>query len=507
VLNASAPDALEEHEVLAIVRYVGDALSFAHAKGIVHGDLRLDNVFVTETYEVKLTGFLPSTEPRPDPVFVEDRNTSGRPHLSDDVYGVACLAYELLTRHHPYGGHTPIQALRAGLSAHPVPNLSPPQWQALSRGLALRREHRPSTIAELLLGLGVTGDETLRPAPKSLEPAAPSREAAPAEPTPWPEITLDEPARSSPRRVARLAAAAPAPEPFITERPPDRFDEIYREPMATVARPRRRRRPTSPVRAILGVIVAAGFAAFAYVNQAWLRDRASGVMETAAALVMPPRSMGTANAPSAAAPSAAAPSAAAPTAAAPPSEPPAATPPSALTEAALPSAPAEAAPPAAPPAIEAAPPDVSTPVPEPESTPSAVAPPRADLPAPAQAPSQPAAVPPAASPQFRFAERTLTVSEAEGSARVLIRRTGPLDEEASVVWWTTDGTAVGDEDYAVLGARVARFKKGEDTQVLLIPLIADSRREPSENFVVNMRAERAGGAAMRLEVVVLDDDR
>jgi hypothetical protein len=116
-------------------------------------------------------------------------------------------------------------------------------------------------------------------------------------------------------------------------------------------------------------------------------------------------------------------------------------------------------------------------------------------------------VPPAASPQFRFAERTLTVSEGEGSARVLIRRTGPLDEEASVVWWTTDGTAVGDEDYAVLGARVARFKKGEDTQVLLIPLIADSRREPSENFVVNMRAERAGGAAMRLEVVVLDDDR
>lgn len=106
-----------------------------------------------------------------------------------------------------------------------------------------------------------------------------------------------------------------------------------------------------------------------------------------------------------------------------------------------------------------------------------------------------------------FAERTLTVSEWEGSARVVIRRTGSLDEEASVVWWTTDGTAVADEDYAVLGARVARFAAGEDTQVLHVPLIADSLPESRESFVVNMRGERAGGAATRLEVVVLDDDR
>jgi hypothetical protein len=75
------------------------------------------------------------------------------------------------------------------------------------------------------------------------------------------------------------------------------------------------------------------------------------------------------------------------------------------------------------------------------------------------------------------------------------------------VWWTTDGTAIADEDYAVLGARVARFAAGEDTQVLYVPLIADSLPEPRESFVVNVRAERAGGAATRVEVVVLDDDR
>ena len=124
-----------------------------------------------------------------------------------------------------------------------------------------------------------------------------------------------------------------------------------------------------------------------------------------------------------------------------------------------------------------------------------------------QHPAEVVAAAVAASPRFGFAERTLTVKEGEGSARVLIRRTGSLDEEASVVWWTTDGTAVADEDYAVLGARVARFAVGEDTQVLYVPLIADSVPEPRKSFFVNLRAERAGGPAMQLEVVVLDDDR
>ena len=207
VLDASAPDPLEEHEVLGILRFVGDALNYTHAKGIVHGDLRLDNVFVTEAYEVKLTGFLPSIEVRPEPVFVEDPSTSGEPHPSDDVYGLACLAYELLTRRHPYDGNTPLEALRAGLTAHPALNLSPPRWQALSRGLALRRERRTATIPEFLAGLGVTGVETLHPAPKNIESTAPPREATPSQATAWPAITPAEPAASLPRFAASPAAA------------------------------------------------------------------------------------------------------------------------------------------------------------------------------------------------------------------------------------------------------------------------------------------------------------
>ena len=502
VLDATAPDALEEHEVLGVLRYVGDALSYTHAKGIVHGNLRLDNVFVTEAYEVKLTSFLPSVEPRREPVFVEDRSTGGQPHPSDDVYGLACLAYELLTRRHPYGGNTPLEALSAGLIAHPALNLSPPRWQALSRGLALRRERRPATMAEFMRELGVTGVETLRPAPKNIE-REPPREATRAVAAPWPAITPAEPAWSSSRFAASPPPAPPVSEHFAAEWRADPFADIYPEPTARLARGRRARRRASPVRTVLGVVLAAGFAAYAYLNHAWLRDRAAGFMETAAALASQ-RSV----APTAAA---TAPTAAAPTATASTATAPAATAPTAA-------APATAEPPAASPAIEASPaPVVSTsvpksePAPEPEPAAATSAPTHLDPPAPApaapQQPAQTVAAAIAASPRFAFAERTLTVNEGDGSARVLIRRTGLLDEAASVVWWTTDGTAVADEDYAVLGARVARFAVGEDTQVLYVPLIGDSLRESRESFVVNLRAERAGGPAMQLEVVVLDDDR
>ncbi len=72
VLDDNAPEPLAYHEVLGVLRAVGDALNYAHVKGIVHGDVRPENVFVTSSYLVKLLGLLPSSEPRPAAFFVED---------------------------------------------------------------------------------------------------------------------------------------------------------------------------------------------------------------------------------------------------------------------------------------------------------------------------------------------------------------------------------------------------------------------------------------------------
>jgi hypothetical protein len=125
---------------------------------------------------------------------------------------------------------------------------------------------------------------------------------------------------------------------------------------------------------------------------------------------------------------------------------------------------------------------------------------------PASGTTRAAAAAPASTPQFER-RATVTVSEWEASARIVIRRTGLLEAEASVVWWAADRTALADEDYAVLGARIETFAPGEESRVVYVPLVADSISEQRESFFVNLRADRAGSeAAMQLEVVVLDDD-
>jgi serine/threonine protein kinase len=488
VLDDSAPEPLAYHEVLGVLRAVGDALNYAHAKGIVHGDLRPENVFVTTAYAVKVLDLLPSSEPRPVAFFVEDAESGGQPHPSDDVYGLACLAYELFTGRHPYNGNSPLEALRAGLAPQPVPDLPPLLWGALSRGLALRRERRTASVAELVAGLGVTGTEMLHPVEGAQPAPSPPAPARPA--TRWPEITVPPPDARHDRGAA--GAAAP-PAPAATRARP--ADPLFAEPVFDARAPVRAMRPprsthrSSPMRIVLGGVVAAALAVVVYRDYARLRIRAGDFIETASAFaseelaqwqapsVAPERSVAGIDAESGGVP---------------PSVPV----PSAATTDPAAAVPAESTPDdGEAQAIETAARRTS----ESEATDarSALLP---GLPSPA-------AQAPVSTPQFEFAERTVTVSEWEASARIVIRRTGSLDTAASVVWWTTDGTALADEDYAVLGARVERFAAGEESRVVHVPLVADSIPERRESFVVNLRADRAGSrAAVHLEVVVLDDD-
>ena len=286
VLDENPWEPLTYDEVLAVLRGVGDALNYAHAKGIVHGDVRPQNVFVTANYNIKLLDLLPGNEPRPTPFFPEEMSNDRQPHPSDDVYGLACLAYELLTRRHPYNGNSPLEAVTAGLTPQPVPGLPLPQWQALSRGLALRRERRTAGVPELLAGLGVTGTEILRRGkdarPKPAEAAPPAAVPREAEPEAWPEVTV--PPMDARHRGAAVAAAAPA---VIVARAP-RLEEPSFAKLAfdaetpTSTRPRARRR-SSPVRMVLGTAVVAALAFVAYRDHAQLVIQAADLIETSAA--------------------------------------------------------------------------------------------------------------------------------------------------------------------------------------------------------------------------------
>src|SRR5438552_3567101 len=73
--------------------------------------------------------------PRSAPYYVEDLNDSEPYELDprDDVYGLACLTYELLGGRHPFNANSPLDAHRAGLTPAPIETLPPSQWAALQR--------------------------------------------------------------------------------------------------------------------------------------------------------------------------------------------------------------------------------------------------------------------------------------------------------------------------------------------------------------------------------------
>ena len=84
------------------------------------------------------------------------------PDKRDDVFGLACLAYEMLAGRHPYNGNTAQEAYRAGLEPARIDNLPDRQWRAIANALAVHRDDRTPSVALFLDEFGVSQVEKLR---------------------------------------------------------------------------------------------------------------------------------------------------------------------------------------------------------------------------------------------------------------------------------------------------------------------------------------------------------
>ena len=153
---------------LTVITAIASALDHAHGQHIVHGDLKPGNVFITDRGEVKVIDFgLANWIARPKTALerreaaqtrvasaVTPRYASPqlmaryKPEPADDVYSLACLAYELLTGTHPFDG---ISATPQRTFPPPYrPGLSRPQYAAIVRGLQLERRDRTPSIQQFL---------------------------------------------------------------------------------------------------------------------------------------------------------------------------------------------------------------------------------------------------------------------------------------------------------------------------------------------------------------------
>jgi tRNA A-37 threonylcarbamoyl transferase component Bud32 len=172
---------LSLRQAIEIIQQVAEALHYIHSKGIVHCDIKTENILLTEVpdtkrrrLQVKLLdfGLARST--------TTTRNTNslaGTPHYvaperirgqkaspSSDIYGLGILFYEILTGRVPWDG-TVDEILSGHLNLSPTPpsrllegGLDPAVEKLILRALAKTPEKRHKDIAAFLYELRTVMD-------------------------------------------------------------------------------------------------------------------------------------------------------------------------------------------------------------------------------------------------------------------------------------------------------------------------------------------------------------
>ena len=163
---------LPVHEAVRLITEVVDALAHAHEHGVVHRDIKPDNVMLTGRHAlvtdfgvakavseatgrntVTTLGVAVGT-----PTYMSPEQAAADPNIDhrSDIYAVGVMAYELLTGRPPFVGATPQQVLAAHVTEAPDPvtkrrpAISPALEAIIMRCLAKRPADRFQTAHDLL---------------------------------------------------------------------------------------------------------------------------------------------------------------------------------------------------------------------------------------------------------------------------------------------------------------------------------------------------------------------
>jgi serine/threonine protein kinase len=177
------PLPLSRPQAWAIIREIGSGLEHAHARNVVHADLRPHNIMITRSGEVRILGFGASTVSTMTPAYACCELLEGRPaDPRDDIYALACLTYELLAGTHPFQRRRSTEARDLGIVPKRPAELGLRQWRAIVTGLSWHRAGRSVSVRAWIKKLDTERvaleqlpcSHELQSAPAHSRPGAPS---------------------------------------------------------------------------------------------------------------------------------------------------------------------------------------------------------------------------------------------------------------------------------------------------------------------------------------------
>ncbi len=223
-------------EAVAIARDIAGALALAHRRGIVHRDVKPENLMFDGDDIVKLMDFGLARAAQASRMtmtgstlgtaaYMPPESVQEGAEAPGDVFALGVTLYEMLTGRLPFAGDTPLALLYSIANAEPEPlgparPDAPPQVGALiGRMLAKPASERPdaATVARELSGLAGLAPPTGEPVTEELIPerTRPPDLPGPASPVPAAGGAIVPRARERRRPSRRLAAAAFAALVFV----------------------------------------------------------------------------------------------------------------------------------------------------------------------------------------------------------------------------------------------------------------------------------------------------
>lgn len=204
---------------LRLAREIAGGLAAAHAAGIIHRDLKADNVIVTPTGHAKVLDFglaHMQAQTTDDILLTQHGVLLGTFHMMSpeqargcevdersDLFSLGILLYEMVTGHSPFKGSSPVETLNRVTSVHPTradilhPGVPPRLATLIEHLLAKDPDARPASAGQVEQELEILGTS---PYPSSADSVSDLPTAV--------EVRLDDITRALPRSSKALPSTA-----------------------------------------------------------------------------------------------------------------------------------------------------------------------------------------------------------------------------------------------------------------------------------------------------------